>query len=134
MTNREWILEEIQSMSDEELAEIICGDYFDPKWCLEGYCDGKCTECKAKWLSQEYKDIIKLSEAERVILENIDKKYKWIARDYGDDTYVYMEKPTKDASEWSAKEHVEGLRTFNHLFQFINWEDAEPYKIDELLK
>ena len=77
-----------------------------------------------------------LSEAERVILENIDKDYKWIARDEAENMlFIYHRKPYKnDYGNWLNGGTNHGLELFNHLFQFITWQDEEPYNIEELLK
>lgn len=87
------------------------------------------------WLEEEYKEPIKLSEDEKVILRNIDKKYKWIARDKNGRLYVYKERPLKAHTMW-RNDDSGGMHMvlFNHLFQFIKWEDEEPYNIEELLK
>ncbi len=65
----------------------------------------------------------KLTEAERVILENLPKEYKYIKRSKYD-LYVYDDADTE----------TEYLNMFSHLFQFIIREDKEPYNIEELLK
>lgn len=97
---------------------------------------GLCNEAKLAWLKAEHKEKITLSEAERIILENIDKEYKWIARDKSwENLYVYTEKPEKDGHFiWGPTESAQDLLCFNHLFQFITWNDSEPYNIEELLK
>lgn len=135
MTNREWILEEMKSMSDKELGEILPIGRLDRNWCKQ-VCLGKsCSECKSKWLNQEHKELIKLSEVERVILENIDKRYKWIARDENDRIYVISgKKPKKHAGVWVSEDKYNGMTAFSELFKFIKWEDSEPYNIEELLK
>lgn len=77
-----------------------------------------------------------LSEAERVILENINKDYKWIARDDWDNQlFIYTAKPIKNEikGNWGAEGDNADLELFNHLFQFITWQDDEPYNIEELL-
>ena len=73
----------------------------------------------------------KLTEDEKVILRNLPKKYKWIARDIYGCLYVYASKPKKGITMWES----DGLPMipFVHLFQFIKWEDVEPYSIEELL-
>lgn len=136
MTNREWLLKEMQNMSDEELEKVIqssvilCNDQRSKDKCV-----GRgCRECKLEWLKQEHKEKIKLFEAERVILENIDKKYSWIVRDEDGNLRIFEGKPTKSAEYWCAWEGERNLELFNHLFQFIEWEDKEPYNIEELLK
>lgn len=80
--------------------------------------------------------MIKLTEDEKVILRNIDKKYKWIARDEGGSLYIYCDKPLKFLDMWNNKRNTGWafLNVFAHLFQSIKWEDEEPYLIEDLLK
>ena len=75
----------------------------------------------------------KFTEDEKAILKVLLKeKYKWIARDKNGCLYVYASKPEKVITIWEGS----GLpmMPFNHLFQFIKWEDDEPYSIEELLE
>ena len=132
MTNREWLMEQMQNMSDEEFADVVrCGG-LDIIYAMK--CQGECClDCKTNWLKSEHKEPIKLSDAERVILENVDKDYKWIARDESGILYIYTEKPEKRSSYWNEEIENE-LKCFNNLFQFITWNDNEPYNIEELLK
>lgn len=136
MTNKEWLLKEMEKMSDEELMRKIVG--ID---CLcdeqRSKCKGRiCEECRLEWFKQEHKEKIKLSEAEKVILENIDTKYSWIARDKDGTLCVYDVKPKKDIRiyDWVNGEYLFNLSVFSHLFQFIKWENEEPYNIQELLE
>lgn len=80
--------------------------------------------------------MIKLTEDEKVILRNIDKKYKWIARDGDGKLCVFVDKPLKFPYMWNNKRNTgwDFLNVFAHLFQFIKWEDEEPYLIEDLLK
>lgn len=81
--------------------------------------------------------MIKLTEDEKVILRNIDKKYKWFARDADGGLYVYCEKPIKIITKWASSDAFGfpyELTAFSHLFQFIKWEDKYPYLIEDLLK
>ena len=77
-----------------------------------------------------------LSEDEIVILKNLDKKWKWIARDCSETLFVYDEKPERHIAReiWRNGFDSEDICVFNHLFQFIKWVDKEPYNIEELLK
>ena len=137
MTNRQWLLNKMQNISDEEFINIadVRNIYID---CDNTDCKGvTCTECTTNWLKSEHKEQIKLSDAERVILENIDKEFKWISRDKDDNQlFIYTVKPIKNEikKNWGAEGDNADLELFNHLFQFIKWEDTEPYKIEELLK
>ena len=135
MTNREWLMEQMQNMSDEEFAEKI--SIFEERKCEEQECrvGVTCAICKAKWLKAEHKEVIKLSDVERVILENILQKYKWIVRDKIGNLKVFEDKPKKDSYIWwGANAIFDNLSVLNHLFQFIKWSDTEPYNIEELLK
>ena len=78
-----------------------------------------------------------LTEDEKVILRNLPKEYKWIARESCGELYVYENKPVKMRYEWNrgvAGSSYNNLNSFQHLFQFIKWEDEEPYNVEELLK
>ncbi len=141
MTNRQWLMEQMQNMSDEELGDFISECILKQiqchKTCEHKYPYRPCKSCKLNWLKAEHKEPIKLSDAERVILENIDKNYKWIAREYDGAIVIYFKKPVKDDNYgcWDTDNEVWCcFEAFNHLFQFIKWEDTNPYKIEELLK
>lgn len=135
MTNREWLLKQMQSMSDEELAERITEATICNEQKSKGVCEGRiCKECRLEWLKREHKEKIKLSDAERVILENLDKSYEWIAKDEDGNLYIYELKPYKGSGDWCDLKNEQELSAFNHLFQFIKWEDEAPYNIEELLK
>ena len=85
-----------------------------------------------KELIWERKEKPKLTEDEKTILRNLPKHYKWIARDKNGCLYVYASKPEKVITIWEGS----GLPMipFDHLFQFIKWEDEEPYSIEKLLE
>lgn len=94
--------------------------------------DCKCSE--SLWERKE-KPRIKLTDDEKVILRNLPKKYKYIARDKNGYLCVYKENPTKKITSWiNDINKFEFLILFNHLFKFIKWEDEEPYLIEDLLK
>lgn len=80
----------------------------------------------------ERKEKPKLTEVERTILENLDREYEWIVRGMYGDIWVYKCKPDKDEFGWNCRD-LEKL-PFRNLFQFIKWEDEEPYLIEDLLK
>ena len=94
---------------------------------MKVYKDYTCKE-----LLWERKEMPQLTEDEKVILKNIPYDYKWIARDLDGCLYIYSSKPEKGITTWANS----GLPMipFYHLFQFIKWEDEEPYFIEDLLK
>ena len=82
------------------------------------------------------------TDDELCILRNIDKKYKWIARDkvckdeyddYGN-LNIYLGKPDKDAVSWLPSDVYCELHGYNHLFQSIKWEDRKPVYIDNYVE
>ena len=88
------------------------------------------------------KNIIKLpkkkefSQDELCVLKNIDKKYKWIARDKSGSLCIFDEKPNKSGEMWNNVIHSSfiELGCFNNLFNSINWEDEEPIRIDDYVE
>lgn len=80
-----------------------------------------------------------INHIESIILENTDKKYKYIARDSDGVLYLYEEKPCKKYidetySIWNTdinpyhNTSIDSFTMFDHLFKNIKWEDEEPYK------
>ena len=86
----------------------------------------------------ERKETPRLTSDEIAILRNIDKKYKWIARDKNGILYIYDSVPEKRGNyKWSRDTlHVDifsSFSLFSHMFNFIKWTDDEPYVIVDLL-
>lgn len=95
---------------------------------MKVYKDYTCKELL--WERKEKKLVI--SEDEKAILRNVPKHYKWIARDLSGMVYIFIERPEKGQAIWYGC--GQPMIPFYHLFQFIKWEDEEPYSIEELLK
>lgn len=74
------------------------------------------------------------TEDEKIIARNIDKKYKWIARDSNGNLYVYGEKPEKIDQYWDIPiaNGLYNLIAFNHMFSSIKWADDEPTRISDI--
>ena len=92
---------------------------------MKVYKDYTCKELL--WERKEAKP----TEDEKVILRNVPQYYKWIARDGNGVVCLYPDKPHKSKTIWDS---YGALFPFHHLFQFIKWEDDEPYLIEDLLK
>lgn len=75
-----------------------------------------------------------MTEVEKTIINNIDKSFKWIARDKNKDLFVFKNKPykCKDTQRWETDALFTSLIGFNHLFEFISYEDKEPVKLEDL--
>ena len=79
----------------------------------------------------ERKEKPQLNEDEKVILRSLPKEYKWITRDLSGMVYIFIERPEKGQAIWYGC--GQPMIPFYHLFQFIQWEDDEPYSIEDLL-
>ena len=63
-----------------------------------------------------------------------DEGYKYIARDRNGQLFAYKDEPHKDGPEWMTyAPAAEPERMCDELFDFIDFDDAEPTKIAELL-
>ena len=92
------------------------------------------------------KNIIKLTKKKKeftdnelYILNNIDKKYKWIAKDKNGLICTFVSKPIKTerfwSDGWSNGESYASLEAIkNSLFTEIKWEDEEPVYIDDYVE
>ena len=77
------------------------------------------------------------SQDELCILRNIDKEYKWIARDEEDGGIcIFIEKPLRKNHIWDLERssHYMFFSCYNHLFNSIQWEDEEPVYIDDYVE
>ena len=77
-----------------------------------------------------------ITSIERVLLENVEKKYKYIARDHDLALFIFGESPTKENMMWLRKpdSYVASFTVYGHLFPMVKWEDEEPWLIEDLLK
>ena len=108
----------------EDLTDIEGLIEFD---IMKVYKDYTCKE-----LLWERKDEPKLTEDEKVILRNLPKEYKWIARDGFGFICIFENKP--DKAIFGCFYSAATILPFPNLFKFIKYEDEEPYSIENLLK
>ena len=94
----------------------------------------KCCQRTKEWLEQEYQEPITLTDDEKVILKNLPREYEWIAKDESGRLFLYLSMPQKSGVWWQSESAEFNFSMFGDLFQFIKWEDENPYNIDELLK
>lgn len=81
-------------------------------------------------------NIIEVNPMEIAILQALDPIYKYIARDYDGDLYVYEDKPIKSEHyTWVCNRNFAPFNTFNEtLFSYITWSDKEPYAIKDIIE
>lgn len=77
-----------------------------------------------------------ITSAEKVLLENIDKIFKYIARDHGSTLFLFEKKPIKEKWMWvrTTDSYTSSFTIYSHLFPMVKWEDEEPWLIEDLLK
>ena len=72
------------------------------------------------------------SQDELCILRNIDKEYKWIARDKRNTLYVYKEdEPFTTGTVWNNYSGNYVRFPYDDIFKSISWEDKKPTYIDD---
>ena len=76
-----------------------------------------------------------LSEAERVILENLYRDSNYITRDESGELWLFENRPIKKDYSWDLLNGFgENFNLYKHLFRLVKWEDEEPTLIADLLE
>lgn len=111
--------------------------YFIKKIFMGGYCDD--TE-RIRWGESEYVEKPTITSKEKKFLDLLLAKWKYIARDADEKLYVFDLPPSKKRNSWC----IEGVficnyyniseNLFGKMFDFIKWEDEEPWSIEDLKK
>jgi len=82
--------------------------------------------------SDGWKEVIKLSEVEKVVAQNL--KGKWIARDASGTLYTYDSRPKRKGIIWeSSSTGTHSLSALSSLFLMVTWE-GDAFLIEDLLK
>ena len=103
--------------------------------------DLDCSECLRLSLlelleeyKEEYKEPIKLTQFEYEYLKFAkENEYNFIARDKNGTLVIYNIAPHKTDTLWCTASAKWDKVKFNNLFNFVKWEDEDPYNIDEIL-
>lgn len=104
---------------------------------IDGCCrpNLRCEEClKVSFIDllEEYKEPIKLTQFEYEYLKFAKAvEYNFIARDEDGRLFLYSIEPWKGENTWRYRDS--GIRIFTKMFNFVRWQDEEPYNIDEIL-
>lgn len=91
-----------------------------------------------RWSESEYVEKPTITSRERNFLDLILAKWKYIARDKDYNRLsLYQDKPSKKFTYWSSETKDENrirYDVFNVKFDFVKWEDEEPWSIEDLKK
>ena len=94
-----------------------------------------CSECvrlSLMNLLEEYKEPVKLTKFEYEYLKFAKAvEYNFIARDEDGGLFLYSIEPWKGEIAWKYRDS--SIRIFTKMFNFVRWQDEEPYNIDEIL-
>lgn len=105
--------------------------------CCDLYGMGSCEEARLKWLYAEYVECPKLTKAEKSFCESLRPGY-YLARDANGLLHVYDHQPKRDTYKWlmqgSYNYYKFDSAIFSGNFDFIKWEDSEPWSVEDLLK
>lgn len=92
----------------------------------------QCLKLSLMELLEEYKEPIKLTQFEYEYLKFAKAvEYNFIARDEDGRLFLYSIEPWKGEITWRYRDS--GIRIFTKMFNFVRWQDEEPYNIDEIL-
>ena len=121
--------------------KVVCCDDINCEQCLfnktddyVGYCDD---EKRMQWSESEYVQKPTITSREKNLLDALLPSCKYIARDSNNELYIYNEKLTRSDCDWYSDDGILcriSTRFFGNMFDFIKWEDEEPWSIEDLKK
>lgn len=144
MTNMEYYREQIEKIlgANSRLAagvinkELCNCNSLNCCDCLFEARKGTCENNKLRWLMAEHKEEPTLTTNEAGIANLLSGGY--IAREESGKLYWYEYAPVKGESDgvWKV---IDGsyspiYRVFIPIFEFIHWDDAEPWSVEDLRK
>ena len=144
MTNKEKFAKEILDIacSGDSIAVTKEGEHIvrcSDIACSE--CLFACLNCAEKireWVEQEYIEKPMISMRDRVFLDYLKEEYKYMARDDDGCLFADIVKPYKNYvfDRWNGSDtnYVEVNHCVDVDFPMIQWEDKEPWLIDDLKK
>ena len=105
--------------------------------CRRNQSNGECSnKILIEWLAEEYIEKSKLTKNEQKLCQVL--KNGWLARDRFNGIYFHTVKPTtKHSNEWialGAVLKINDLMFEDVKFDFIKYEDKEPWSVEDLLK
>lgn len=132
----------------DKLADFACirdNIAMNVKGELVGCCGLLCENCKfytekdcgtasREWLEEEYVEQMFISRKDVRLLECIKDGYKYVARDLSGAIFLYIDKPKKGSITWFSDRESLSIKRFDVCFPMVKWEDAEPWKIEDLEK
>ena len=150
MKNREKFAKEILNvacngrlMAVTKDNEVVCCDNINCESCMFESLVGRsqaCSDRLREWAESEYVEKPTITSREKNFLDLIVSKWKYIARDKDKNLYVFDSLPSKGDNGW----RIENIlmcdycnifkKLFGDMFDFIKFENEEPWSIEDLKK
>lgn len=151
MKNREKFAKEIidiaykgDSFSVTKSSEITFCDRFKCDMCKFNDSTGEksCRTKRYEWSESEYIEKPTITSREKNFLDAILPNFKYIARDFNDNLCIYYNKPKRNSMDnyWipddedNDRYYYVSSNMYGNMFDFIKWEDEEPWLIEDLKK
>ena len=99
----------------------------------------ECSDKIKKWCESEYIERPTLTPREKNFLYALLSNFKYIARDFNNSLCIYYNKPKRNSigDYWMVDDdnyYYVPRNMYGSIFDFIKWEDEEPWQIDDLKK
>lgn len=144
MKNREKFAKEILDIACKgnhfgvtKAGEIISCPETDCAKCLFND-DIDCDISLEQWSESEYVEKNTITSRENKFLDVLLPKWKYIARDSNNSLFIYPIKPIRFGTCWMVKNDYNVYKiakdVYGNMFNFIRWEDEEPWSIEDLKK
>lgn len=150
MKNREKFAKEILdiacnggSIAVTKDNKVVCCNDINCESCMFDSCSkhiGRSQACYDRvheWAESEYVEKPTITSKEKNFLDVLLPSCKYIARDNNNELYIYNEKPIRTDCDWYSNDGILcriSTRFFGDVFDFIKWEDEEPWSIEDLKK
>lgn len=98
--------------------------------------DKSCRIRRYEWSQYKYTEKPTLTPKEKKLLNILLPGCKYIVRDENNRLYVYYQKPVRKNELWTSNDdyYYISISLFGNMFDFIKWEDEEPWSIEDLKK
>lgn len=106
--------------------------------CPDCMFNGKiCSTALKEWAESEYIEKPVISKKDRIFLDFLKDRWKYMARDNVECLKVFFEKPFKARDMWSYEGAIGAYNLsygLNVDFPMVKWSDSEPWLIEDLKK
>ena len=126
--------------------EIVCCDEIPCESCIFDDCDKyikhighiqSCGDQLHEWAESEYVEKPTITSREKKFLDLLLPDCKYIARNQDESLYVYKNEPIRCKIYWTVNNFCSyyiSIDMYGNMFDFIKWEDKEPWSIEDLNK